>query len=264
MHTASHSSSTSKPQWYSFGYSVAFMFKKKRLFGWSILLFLATIALTTAGYELSTTYIDNLSGSFLVDPPAADTILGWIKHKGWLIATWFFVIITRIVAFYLAFLIAYGLTSPGYVFLSTAAEKLHAGENFDSDDNLSIKFILIDIFEGFKIALFGVLITIVALIVNFIPGLGQGTVFLLYTFYSALMFVDYPSSRRHWSLGRKIGWIKNNIGAAFRLGLLPAVISMIPLLNVFFMSLLFPVLTIQSTLNFTSIELHRNPLHQRK
>ncbi len=255
---------SSKPQWYSFGYSLAFMFKKKRLFFWSALLFLATIALTTAGYQLSTDYVDSIVGSFLVDPPATDTILGWIKHKGWVVGTWFFLIITRIVSFYLAFLIAYCLTSPGYVFLSTAAEKLHAGEKFDSDDNLSIKYILLDIFEGFKIALFGILITIVALIVNFVPGLGQGAVFILYTFYSALMFVDYPSSRRHWSLGRKIGWIRQNSGAAFRLGILPAVVSMIPLLNVFLMSLLFPVMTIHSTLNFTSIQQHSKSIQPLK
>ena len=85
--------------------------------------------------------------------------------------------------------------------------------------------ILVDIIEGVKIALFGVIVTVVALMVNFIPGLGQGVVFLLYAFYSALMFIDYPSSRRRWSLGRKISWIRENGGTALRIGLLPAFIS---------------------------------------
>ena len=231
------------------------MFRKKRILGWSILLFLATIGLTTAGYQLSIEHVDKIAGSFLMDPPAAETIWGWIKFQGWKAGKILFFIITRIMAFYLAFLVAYCLTSPGYVFLSTAAEKLHAGNDFNSDDSFSIMGMLVDVLEGVKIALFGVLVTIVALMVNFIPGLGQGVVFLLYAFYSALMFIDYPSSRRRWSLGRKIGWLREHGGTALRIGLLPAFISMIPLLNVFLMSLLFPLLTIYSTLNFSAIEL---------
>ncbi len=245
------------PEWYSLGYCLRFMFRKKRLFGWSFLLFIATIALTTAGYQLSTDYVDSFAGSFLVQSPATGTIWGWIKYQGWSLGKWLFLIITRIVAFYLAFLVAYCITSPGYALLSTAAEKLHTTGGDFEDDSFSILSVFIDIYEGIKIALFGVGITFVALIVNFIPGLGQGAVFLLYAFYSALMFIDYPSSRRRWSLGRKISWIREHSGSALRMGLLPAFVSMIPVLNVFLMSLLFPLLTIHSTLNFSSIEIHR-------
>lgn len=243
------------PQWYSFGYCLGFILRKKRLLAWSTVLFLATITLTAIGYQLSIEHVDSFAGSFLMDPPTADTIWGWIKFQGWKAGKMLFFIITRIMAFYLAFLLAYSLTSPGYVFLSTAAEKLHAGDQFIPDEGFSVTSILIDILEGVKIALFGIFITIVALFVNFIPGLGQGVVLLLYAFYSALMFIDYPSSRRRWSLGRKIGWLREHSGTALRIGLLPAVISMIPLLNVFLMSLFFPLLTIHSTLNFMSIEL---------
>jgi len=242
-------------EWFPLGYCLGFMFRKKRILGWSVLLFLATIGLTTAGYQLSIEYVDTIAGSFLMEPPAAATMWGWVKLQGWKAGRVLFFIITRIMAFYLAFLVAYCLTSPGYVFLSTAAEKLHAGKDFHAEDGFGVMAILVDVLEGVKIALFGVVITIVALMVNFIPGLGQGIVFLLYAFYSALMFIDYPSSRRRWSLGRKIGWIRENSGTALRIGLLPAFISMIPLLNVFLMSLLFPLLTIYSTLNFSSIEL---------
>ncbi|MFV0439462.1 MAG: EI24 domain-containing protein [Desulfopila sp.] len=244
-----------RPQWYPLSYCFSLIFRQKRLLAWSTVLFLATITLTTLGYQLSVEHVDRFAGSFLIDPPAATTIWGWIKFQGWKVAKVLFFIITRIVAFYLAFLLAYTLTSPGYSFLSQAAEKLHAGEHFIPDEGMLLLNILIDIFEGLKIALFGVFITIVALVLNFIPGLGQGVVLLLYAFYSALMFVDYPSSRRHWSLGRKISWIRTHSGTALRLGLLPAVLSMVPLLNVFLMSLFFPLLTIHATLNFTSIEL---------
>lgn len=242
------------PEWYSLGYSLRFMFRQKRLLGWSVLLFLATILLTAGGYQLSIDYVDKFAGAFMVEPPAAETIWGWVKFQGWKIGKLLFLVITRIAAFYLAFLVAYCLTSPGYVFLSTAAEKLHLGKAFGSEERMTLGLMLADVLEGIKIALFGLFITVVALTVNFIPGLGQATVFLLYTFYSALMFIDYPSSRRRWSLGRKIDWIRLHSGIALRLGVLPAMVSLIPLLNVFLMSMLFPLLTVHSTLNFCAIE----------
>lgn len=250
-------------EWFSLGYCLRFMFRKKRILAWSAVLFLATIALTTAGYQLSIDYVDSMAGSFFADPPASTTVWGWIMYQGWNIGKWLFLIVTRIVAFYLAFLVAYCLTSPGYVFLSMAAEKLQAGSEQGIDDSLSFMGIIMDILEGIKIALFGLFVTIIALMVNFIPGLGQGAVFFLYVFYSTLMFIDYPTSRRRWSLSRKLAWIREHGGTALRIGLLPAFVSMIPVLNVFLMSLLFPLLTIHSTLNFSSIELHQKRLSRR-
>ena len=50
------------------------MFRKKRILGWSILLFLATIGLTTAGYQLSIEHVDKIAGSFLMGSPSAETI----------------------------------------------------------------------------------------------------------------------------------------------------------------------------------------------
>ena len=191
--------------------------------------------------------------------PATDTIIGWIKYSGWLVSSWLFLIVSRIVAFYLAFLFAYSLSTPGYVFLSTAAEKMYAGKYFDSDANFSVAGFFSDIFEGLKIAFFGIIVTIIALFINFIPGIGQAIVFLLYTYYSALMFIDYPASRRRWSLGRKLRWLGTHSSQAFRLGVLPALISMIPLVNIFAIALFFPLLTVYSTLNFSAIELAKKP-----
>ena len=56
------------------------------------------------------------------------------------------------------------------------------------------------------------------------------------------------------SLGRKIGWIRRHGSLSFRLGFLPAAVSMIPILNMFFIALLFPLLTVHATLNFYKIE----------
>jgi CysZ protein len=240
--------------WIPLSTSLSLMFRRKRLFGWSVLLFLITIVLTWIGYQVTVDFIDGWTGNFAATAPATDGILGWIKHKGWVAASWLFLIVSRIVAFYLAFLFAYSLSTPGYVFLSTAAEKLYAGKHFDAEANFSVAGFFSDIFEGIKIAFFGILVTIVALFVNFIPGIGQIVVFLLYTYYSALMFVDYPASRRSWSLGKKLRWLRTHSSPAFRLGVLPAVISMIPLVNIFAIALLFPLLTVHTTLNFSAIE----------
>jgi CysZ protein len=70
----------------------------------------------------------------------------------------------------------------------------------------------------------------------------------------ALMFIDYSASRRRWRLGQKISWMKQNWWPALRLGLLPALVSLIPFVNIFFMALLFPLLTVHTTLNFVRFE----------
>jgi len=242
--------------WLPLSYSFAFLLRSKRLMGWSVLLILITFGFTWAGYEIAVDFVDGLTGSFFLSQPEAAGILGWTKFIGWEGIHWLFLIISRIVAFYLAFLVAYSLSAPGYVFLSTAAEKRYEGEEFEADAALNIKGLLIDLWEGLKIGLFGILVTIAALMANFIPGVGQVVVFLLYSYYSALMFVDYPSSRRRWSLKRKIDWLRRHSKQAFRLGVFPAVISMIPVLNIFFIALLFPLMTVHCTLNFVTIEKH--------
>lgn len=174
--------------------------------------------------------------------------------------SWLYHLISRIAAFYLAFLLAYSLTAPGYVFMSSSAEKIYAGENFDPDASLTIKGVFRDIFEAIKISLFGILVTVVALLINFIPAFGQIGALLLYTYYSTLLFIDYPASRRRWSLGKKLGWIQTHNSTSFRIGIFPALISMIPVLNIFFIALIFPLLTVYSTINFAAIELHKKSL----
>lgn len=244
-----------RPEWIPLSKSFLLLVSRKRLFALSSLLFLITVGLTWLGYLISVDFIDSLTGSFMTVPPASESVLGWIKHAGWVAVSWLFLVVSRIVAFYLAFLLAYSLATPGYAFLSAAAERIHAGDDFDPDAAFTLGGILRDILEGLKIALFGLGVTVAALVVNFIPGLGQLAVILLYTYYSAMMFIDYPASRRRWSLGAKIDWLRAHGGSTFRIGFLPALISMIPLLNVFAIALLFPVLTVHATLNFSAIEL---------
>ncbi len=242
------------PKWIPLSYSLAFLLRSPRLMGWSVILILITFAFTWAGYLLTVDFVDGLTGNFFLSQPEATGIWGWIKYLGWQAMKWSFLVISRIVAFYLAFLLAYSLSAPGYVFLSTAAEKKHAGEHFEADAALNIRGLAIDLWEGVKIGLLGVVVTVAALMANFIPGVGQVVVFLLYTYYSALMFVDYPSSRRRWSLRKKIRWLRTHYRLSFRLGVFPALVSMVPVLNIFFIAMIFPLMTVHSTLNFAAIE----------
>lgn len=241
-------------KWIFLGYTALFLLRSKRLLGWSFLLVLATGLFTWFGYSLAIDFVDGLMGNFFVEIPDSSGVIGWLKHQGWSIVKYTFFIVSRVVGFYLAFMAAYCLTAPGYVFLSASTEKLQAGEQFVEDAPLTPGGIIIDLIEGIKIGALGLMVTVAALMANFIPVIGQIVVFLLYTYYSALMFIDYPTSRRRWTLGEKIGWLNKHRIAAFRLGVFPALVSLIPLLNIFFLALLFPLLTVHTTLNFTVIE----------
>lgn len=243
-----------KVQWIPLSTSLGFMIKNKRVFGWSFLLIAVTIVITWTAFNLSTHYLDSLSIHFLESKSTPTNI--WETITNWFtsIVFWFYLIGTRIACFYFSFLLAYCLTCPGYFFLSHAAEKIYTGKYFDPDAAFTLQGILLDLREGVKIALLGVLITIMTFALNFIPLIGQGLLLFIYVFYSALIFIDYPASRRRWSLKSKISWLRTNSFSAIRIGLLPAVISLIPVINIFGLAIIFPLMTVHSTLNFSAIE----------
>jgi CysZ protein len=241
-------------KWINLGKTTSFLLRSKHLLGWTLLLVLATAFFTWLGYSLAIDFIDGLTGDFFLKAPDSVGILGWFKHAGWVVGKYAFLIVSRVAGFYLAFMAAYCLTTPGYVFLSASTEKLQAGEKFVEDAPFTVGGIIIDLIEGLKIGGLGLLVTLAALVANLIPGIGQVVVFLLYTYYSALMFVDYPTSRRRWTLREKIGWLNRHRLLSFRLGVLPALVSLIPILNIFFLAMLFPLLTVHTTLNFNLVE----------
>jgi CysZ protein len=245
------------PAWVPLSYSIGFVLKHIRILAWSLVLVAATGLLTWLGYIETLDFINGLTNHFFQQPPEFSGVWGWFVVKGWFILKYLYFIVTRIVAFYLSFLVAYCLTAPGYVFLSTATEKTYLGEDFELEEGFTVRGIIIDLVEGCKIGAVGILVTIGALFANFIPLVGQVVVLLIYTFYSALMFVDYPASRHRWSLGRKINWVRDYYRRSFRLGILPALVSMVPIINILFMALLFPLFTVHTTLNFIAIEQHR-------
>jgi len=242
------------PPWVPFSSSLAFLFRYPRLLGWSLVLVVLTGSLTWIGYLLSVDLINQFTGSFFTTPPTVEKFWHWPLLWGWTALKWIFFILSRVVAFYLAFVLAYSLTTPGYVYLSTWAGNRYCDQAGQGEAEFSLAGALVDLREGIKIGAMGLVVTVAALLANFIPVIGQVAIFILYAFYSALMFVDYPASRYRWTLGQKIDWLRRHGRQAFRLGLFPAMISMIPLLNVFLMALFFPLFTIHTTLNFLAIE----------
>jgi len=246
-------------RWLTLGFSLRFLSRNFSLLGLSLLLMCGTALLTWLGYLVTIHFADGFTAHFFQQAPEAAGIIGWLKFKGWSLLKLLFFVISRVIAFYLAFLLAYSLTSPGYSFLSLAAEKRFLGKELAEDEGFSWAVLVRDLIEGCKIGLFGLLVTLAALCISLVPLLGSGLVVLLYIFYSALMFIDYPTSRLHWSLGRKLGWLRQRWLKALRLGWLPALVSMVPVVNIFFMAFLFPLFTVHATLNFvneTAVELH--------
>jgi CysZ protein len=213
-----------------------------------------TGGLTWLGYLFSVTLITQFTGSYFTTAPVVEHFWHWPLLWGWTAIKWIVFVISRVVAFYLAFVLAYCLTTPGYVFLSTWAGNVYTDNAGEGEAGFTLAGFVIDLREGAKIGGIGLLVTVAALFANFIPVLGQVTVFVLYVYYSALMFVDFPSSRYRWTLGQKICWVRRYRNQCFRLGLLPALISMVPVLNVFLMALLLPLFTIHTTLNFLGVE----------
>ena len=241
-------------KWLPLTFSLRFIFGNLKILGLSLLLMFCTGLLTWLGYLVTVHFADGLTGHFFQQAPDTAGIIGWFLVKGWWLLKFLFLVFSRVIAFYLAFLVSYSLTSPGYAFLSLSAEKKYLGEDFTDDEGFTWAVIVKDLVEGCKIGLFGLGVTVAAVLLNLIPVIGAGLVVLLYIFYSTLMFIDYPTSRQHWSLGTKQGWLKKQWSRALRIGWLPALISMIPVVNIFFMALLFPLFTVHTTLNFVNTE----------
>ena len=249
----SENDAVSKVKWLPLTFSLRFILGHINLLGLSLFLMFCTALLTWLGYLVSVHFVDALTGHFFQQAPEIAGIAGWFLVKGWWLLRLVFLVLSRVIAFYLAFLVSYSLTAPGYAFLSISAEKRYLGEAFADDEGFTWVGIVKDLVEGCKIGAFGLLVTVAALLLNLIPVVGQGLVVLLYIFYSALMFIDYPASRQRWSLGHKLSWIKTEWSRALRLGWLPALISMIPVVNIFFMALFFPLFTVHATLNFITL-----------
>ncbi len=240
--------------WITLGYALKFIFRYPKILGTSLVLVVCTGLLTWAAMSFSLLFLDEFTAGFFSQPPEVAHFWQWPLFWGWHGARWLYLIMSRVIIFYLSFLVAYCCTSPGYVFLSLLAGNRYTDNAGEGEAELSFSGIVVDLWEGIKIALVGVVVTGCALLVNFIPAIGQVLAFLIYIYYSTLMFIDFPASRYRWNLRQKMGWVTTYKKLSFRLGLLPAAISLIPIVNIFLMALFFPLFTVHTTLNYLNIE----------
>jgi CysZ protein len=240
--------------WISLGDAAQFIFRYPKLLSLSAVLIFFTGLITWGAMSFSLEFIDGLTSGFFNTSPEA--VHFWQRPLvwGWQVIHWLYIVMSRVIVFYLSFLVAYCITSPGYVFLSMLAGNRFSPNVAAGEASFTLSGIIIDIWEGIKIGMVGVVASLLALAVNFLPVIGQVAAFLIYVFYSTLMFIDFPSSRYRWNLRQKIGWVVSHKETSFRLGLFPALISLVPILNIFFLALLFPLFTVHTTLNYLIIE----------
>ncbi len=229
--------------------SITFIISRPQLFAWTVVLLSLTALLTFLGYSLLISWFEDVVGTFFKTAPK-----GAVVRAGWYILLWLYLIATRLIAFYIALLVSYSLTSPGYMFLSGSTEKLVAGGSMEDSEGFDWSVAIDDFIEGVKIAVLGIGVSIVLFFVSFVPVLGIVTAFTVLVFYSALLFIDFPSSRRHWTLSQKMSWIYRYPVESLRLGFLPAVIGMVPVFNVLFIALFFPLFVVHATRVFLLVE----------
>ena len=242
-------SSPTSYKWISLRDNIRFIFSRPTLIAWSIVLLAATALVTFLGYTFILSGFEALTGNFFKAPPNGGAFLQF----SWHILLWLYLISTRLVSFYIALLLSYTVTFPAYMFLSNGVEKIDAGDSFDSQEGFDISIIIDDLLEGVKIALFGIVVSLILFFVTFLPVLGTVIAFVVFIFYSTLLFIDFPASRRHWTLSAKLRWLYAHPLLSLRIGFIPALVGMVPIMNVLFIALLSPVLTVHATRNFVAV-----------
>jgi CysZ protein len=248
-----NTTSPQNPAWVNLSGAVLFLLRHPGLLMFSLGLVSLTALLSWLGFTFIIAQLDTFFTDLLKPPPPSDAWWAIIIEGGWQLVMWFYLLVSRLIGFYLCFLLAYTLSSPLYSLLSEAVERatLVMGTNAI---RFSPRTLLLDIKEGVKLALMGIGIAVASLVIGLVPLFGPVLVLIIYIFYTALLFIDFPAANRHWALRRKIRWLQDRPRVAIRLGTLPALIGMIPVVNIFIMALLFPLLVVQATLNFVSIE----------
>ncbi len=231
--------------------SLLFFRKQKPLILWTIFILLVIFLITLLFFSFFTRHIE-MNFHFIITEPDADA------GALWSLLFWFmkglFTVFLKVVAFYLSFLIAYTVTAPLYQFVSIITEDLFRGKKVKEDAVPDFEEMFGDLKQAalLSVMVFGV--TIVALIANFIPFFGPFICFAVLCFSSALLIIDFPTSRLGWDLRQKIEWLAAHPFDTIRFGLFPALISFIPIISPFIMGIVSPLLIVHGTLNFVLME----------
>ncbi len=249
----SRSSLKGRKGFLSIGEGFRFFISNKPLLFSTIFIVLITFLVSMIAQSWVGTIISD-RGLFFWNQPLLSAWYSYFAWVAWWLVYGVYVIVARILAFYISFMVAYTCSAPFYSILSTMTEKRFNGFSIDENEPLFSAKLLTDIVEALKLTLMVFLLAVVAFFLNWIPLFGQLLSFVLFIFMNALIFVDYAASRRRWTLGRKFDWLVRNKGLSVRIGLIPTAASMIPFFNIFLMVFLFPFFTVYGTLNFLLVE----------
>lgn len=234
--------------------ALTFILKNRSLKYWSFALMAGMALLSYSIFHLLSVYvIDPHLVSWSTEHTAAAGVLGWIKHQSISIGGWIVKILTSLLALYLSIQLSYAFMSSAYSFLSDAAEDIYL-VNPVEDQPFSITAILKDTAEGLKFSAFSIVLIGIAFLLNFIPLLGPALVFIMYATFMSTMFLDAVMSRRLMNAKEKLRWIQSNKLLALRIGIIPMLVSLIPIGGIFVLSFIFPVMIVYATLNFARVE----------
>lgn len=239
------------------------IFKNGKLTVASLAVVLAMIVITIFSYHQISSWISSLTAPFFDKEPLTESFFDYIYFFGWVITRIVFKAVAAIVVFYAAFIFSYTITSPLYSFISIIAEDIYFGRPED-DADFTIEGILEDVLQALKIAGMALIFTVFAFFVNFVPVIGQITAVAIYIVINSLMLLDFPTSRRRWSLSEKTVWVRKNLITTLRIGSFPTIISMIPFVNSFILAFLFPLFVVHATMNFASVEKAKTETEKEK
>ncbi len=93
------------------------------------------------------------------------------------------------------------------------------------------------------------LLVILFLVGLFVPGMWLASI-LVSSLYAALDYLDYPTTRRRWSLAQKLDLVGRHKGAAIGFGLAASVLTAVPLLGL----AVAPMAAVGGTLLFLDLQ----------
>lgn len=234
-----------------------------KLFLASIGVILTMMLLSIFFYHQITSFVTIKTLGFFEVAPAGEGLFSWIYHILKVVSAFLFKMVVNVLSFYLAFVVAYALTSPLYSFISIIAEDIYFGKPKD-DAEFSIPGIIEDIKQALKVTLAAFALGIIAFFAGFIPVLGQLTALVVCFFMNALLIFDFVTSRRRWNFVNKSKWLIFHPALTLKTALLPTLISFIPVLNTILTAFLFPVFVVHATMNFACSERGNEPEKEKE
>ncbi len=248
------SSIRAEKKYISLSESINFFFRNKSMLFASFIIIAITFMVSIIAQSLVGDLVEH-SGFFLVNEPAKPVdLIGEIWSFAWTLLHGLYIVFVRITVFYITFFIAYTFSSPLYSLISFFTEKIFKGGRVDDDVPLSFDQAVKDIIEALKLTIVVFAVSIASFFVSAIPLFGPLISFGGFVMINALILFDFAAARKGWSLKKKIQWTWNNKVTSFKIGFIPALVSMIPIFNIFFLVFIYPVFTVYGTLNFILTE----------